>query len=271
MLDWLNNAIVGVMDVALGWLLAVDRNVAIFIVAIATSAVLTLVRLFTTNQDLLRRCSRDRKQLKRLIKEAKRRKDKDAVKRHKATMVLIAVKKMKSEGLPLLAALVPIVLLATWCFSRLGYHPLRAGEPIELAVYFPVSSVGKPIHVVPTPGLRAEGGWVRQMLPATYQDQPHGAASWTLRGAASDEPYDLAIRLAGRTVHRRVRVGQRTYEPPVIYYPDKAACAEVELREFRLFGVVGGIDWLLFPPWLVAYLIIAIPFVPILKAVLRIY
>ncbi len=43
------------------------------------------------------------------------------------------------------------------------------------------------------------------------------------------------------------------------------------MRQVRLFGVVPGVDWLLLPPWLVAYLLIAIPFVPILKAVLRIY
>ena len=177
MLDWLNNAVLTITDPLLGWLLALDRSVALFIVAGASAAILTLVRLVTTNQDLLRRCNRDRKQLKRLIKEAKARKDKDALQRHKATMVLIAGKKIKSEGLPLLAALVPILLLATWCFSRLGYHPLRADEPIQLSAYFPVSSVGKMMHVVPVSGLRAEDGWVQEVAPATYQGQPHGRAT----------------------------------------------------------------------------------------------
>jgi len=270
-LDWLNNAIVGGMDVLLGWLLRLDTNLAIFLVAIGTSAILTLVRLFTTHQDLLKRCNQDRKRLKRLIKEAKRQKDKQAVKRYKTTFVLVTAKKMKGEGLPLLAALVPIVLLATWCFSRLGYHPIRPDEPIELTVYFPVTSVGKVMHLVPHPRLRAEDGWVRQVAQGTYQGQPHGTATWTLRAEPSKDPYDLRIRLGEDTVHRRIRVGQRIYEPPVTFYPDKAACAEVKLNEVKLFGIVPGIGWLLFPPWLVAYLIIAIPFVPVLKALLRIY
>ena len=270
MLDWLNNAVLTITDPLLGWLLALDRSVALFIVAGASAVILTLVRLVTTNQDLLRRCNRDRKQLKRLIKEAKARKDKDALQRHKATMVLIAGKKIKSEGLPLLAALVPILLLATWCFSRLGYHPLRADEPIQLSAYFPVSSVGKMMHVVPVSGLRAEDGWVQEVAPATYQGQPHGRASWTLRAEARAEAYELRIRLRHDTVRRRILVGQRTYEAPITFYPDRAACAEVAMREVKLFGVVPGIDSLLLPPWLVAYLLITIPLAALLKALLRI-
>jgi hypothetical protein len=39
----------------------------------------------------------------------------------------------------------------------------------------------------------------------------------------------------------------------------------------KLFGAVGGIDVLFLPPWLVAYLLIAIPFVSILKRLFRIH
>ena len=47
--------------------------------AVGTAAIITLARLFTTNQDLLRRCDQDKKRLKELIREAKREKDQEAV------------------------------------------------------------------------------------------------------------------------------------------------------------------------------------------------
>ncbi len=46
---------------------------------------------------------------------------------------------------------------------------------------------------------------------------------------------------------------------------------EVRLRPARLFGVVPGIPAVGFQPWLVAYLLITIPLVPLLKRTLRIY
>ena len=45
---------------------------------------------------------------------------------------------------------------------------------------------------------------------------------------------------------------------------------EVKLRPVKLFGVVPGLPALLFPAWLVAYLLIVIPSVPLIKKVLRI-
>lgn len=271
MLEWLNNLALNLGDVLFGWLLRADRNLVLFAVALGTAAILVLVRLFTTNQDLLRRCARDRKRLKQLLREAKRRKDRPAAKRHRTTIAMVTLKRMKSEGLPLLAALPPILILATWCFQRLRYYPPRADEATRLTAYFPVSSVGRMMHIVPQDGLRAEHGWLKVAEPATYQDQPHGRAQWTLRADARGEPYEIEIRIGRDTVRRRLLVGQRTYEPQVTYYPQRRACAEVQMREFRLFGIVPGIEALLMPPWLVAYLIIAIAFFPVVKLVLRIY
>ena len=102
MLETLNNFVLSIADPLLSWLLLVPANLAIIIIAIGTSAILTFVRLFTTNQDLLRRCDADKKRLKQLIREAKARKDKEAVKRHRATMGGVSMKLMRAEGLPLL-------------------------------------------------------------------------------------------------------------------------------------------------------------------------
>jgi hypothetical protein len=46
--------------------------------------------------------------------------------------------------------------------------------------------------------------------------------------------------------------------------------AEVRMRPYRPFGVIPGIPWVGFDPWLVGYLLVAIPLVPLLKWALRI-
>ena len=72
MLTALNDALLAIADLLLGWLLNLPTDAVLLIVAIGSSAVLTGVRLFTTNQDLLGRCDRDKKRQKVLLKQARR-------------------------------------------------------------------------------------------------------------------------------------------------------------------------------------------------------
>ena len=155
MLQALNDLIMALMDPLLGWMLSLPSDAILFIVGIGTSVILTGVRLFTTDQDLLGRCDQDKTRLNPLIKEAKKSGDKDALKRYRDAKAMIAMKVMKFEGKPLLAALVPIALLGTWCFWRIEVHPPKAQEPVEVRAYFPVSAAGKLVHLVPEEGLQA--------------------------------------------------------------------------------------------------------------------
>ncbi len=76
--------------------------------------------------------------------------------------------------------------------------------------------------------------------------------------------------MGGQTLRHPLRVGQKRYEPPILLHESDTA-TWVELKQVRLFGIVPGVPWLFLAPWLAAYLIIVIPFVFILRRVLRIY
>ena len=104
MLEAAGNSIVAAMDCLLGWVLYLPRDLMLFTVAVLTSAILSFVRLFSTDQDWLKRAAADRKRLGELIKQARRRGDKQARKRHKATLTLIKVKSLRFEAKPLLYA-----------------------------------------------------------------------------------------------------------------------------------------------------------------------
>ena len=275
MLEVFTRLVMSIMDPALGWALALPRDVVLFIVGIGTATIITLVRLFTTDQKVLGRCHRDKKRLKELIREAKARKDKDAVKRYRATKSLVANKAMRYEAKPLLVSILPIALIGTWCFLRMDYVPPKADQPVRVVAYFPVSASGGVAHMVPQGSVRAETGWVQEIQAQNVvEGVPADAeAAWTLRAGANPRSYDLEIRYKNATYDQKLLVGQRTYDAPLTTYAptDPVLCTEVRLTQVKLFGLLPGIPWLLMPPWLVAYFVIAVPFVSIVKRLTHIY
>jgi len=255
----LHDLLLSAGDALLGWLLTLPRDVVLIAIALGSGAVLTGVRRFTTDQDLLRRCRADRRRLRQLLRKARRRGDREAVRRHRALRARVARKAARQEVRPLLAALVPIAFLATWAFQRVAYVPPAAGEPVRATLWFPVSAAGRLVHLVPEAGLTAEGGWVREIRVVPDAGRAYALARWTLRGEAP-AAYDLRFRYRRRTYRVPLRIGGRFYAPPVRFFDDgEVVCAEVDLREARLFGVVPGIRAWGIQPWLVAYFLVAIP------------
>jgi len=298
MLTALNDFILNFMDVILGWMLHLPQGVVLIVVGVGTSAILTFTRPFVTNQNLLKRCKDDKKRLKQLICEAKESRDKEAIKRHRASIAGIGMKTMRAEVKPLLLAIVPIALLAVWAFSRLAFVPAVGGETIDVAVFFRATSIDKVAQMVPVDGLDVSGegaSWVRRVVedPKVAADgKTNGMATWTLTATQRDEPYVLVIRHGGQTVKKELLVDGVRYSPTIeVYEGGPIQAVELKLKSYKPFGIVPGIPWLdwesdaQFPwlrvyaeqpplcvdPWLVGYLVICVPFVFVLRRLCHIY
>jgi hypothetical protein len=277
MLTLLNNAILALADPLLNWLLRLPADVALILVAVGTGAILTFVRPFTTDQDRLRRCDQDKRRLRELMRQAKRQQDREALLRYRSTRNTISMTTLAAEGLPLLVALVPITILGTWCFQRLAFVAPHAGDVVPLTAYFPVSAAGGLAHVVPQEGIREVSQpigsgterWIQEIVAVTdpQAGPPHAVARWQLLAEARAAPYMLEIRYKTGTYTKELLVGQNIYSPPVESYGEDQPVlrAELGLRPVQLCGVVPGIEWLGLPPWLVAYFLLAIPSVSLLK------
>ena len=107
MLELLHDLVLAVMDALLAWTLSVSRDMAILIVAASTAGLLSVVRVFTTNQNLLQRCHLDKKRLRQLAAQARKVKAKAELSRCKQVKNMIAVKALKQEVLPLVVSIVP--------------------------------------------------------------------------------------------------------------------------------------------------------------------
>ena len=271
MLDRINDLILTITDAALGWLLAISPDLALLVISIGTAAIMVLVRPFTTSQAMLRRASNDKKRLKTLFRLARQRKDKPALARHRLTKGQIALKQLRAEGLPFLVGIIPVILLGVWGFQRLAFITPADGEPFELRAYAPVSSAGQFMHIVPADTVRTPH-WIAPIDAVTELDTPEGRASWTISARASTDPHTLTLRFNDKTIHRQIRVGHGAYAQPLVQH-DPEFRTELGMRQYRPFGVVPAITWQWMPmdPWMLAYLIIAVPLVFAFKWLTGIY
>ncbi|MFP4058069.1 MAG: hypothetical protein ACLF0G_14470 [Candidatus Brocadiia bacterium] len=259
------------MDYPLGWLLALPRDLAIALLAVGTCLLLALARKLTTDQDRLRRCRGDIRRLRALIRQARRQGEKATVRRLRATRARVNTLRLGAEAKPLAVSIVPIVVLAVWAVARLDYLPPRVGEELTLRAFYPLSSVDRLTHLVPRDGVELPQGAVR-VVELDPEGEANGLASWALRPAEPLEGTRLLIRHRGQTAEHPLRAGARTYAPPLVAHGGPAILVtELELRRARFLGLVPGIPALGFPPWLVAYLLLVVPLVPLVRRLLRVY
>jgi hypothetical protein len=177
--------------------------------------------------------------------------------------------KLKAEGWPLLASVVPVALLATWALFRLEYLPVRPGQRTELVLYTPVTAAGEVVHVVPEDGLKVGGGWVRRIQAVTGDGPPHGLASWDFE-AGQERVYKLLVRWQDRTFERDLVVGPRFYALPVVDHGHDVI-SEWKREPWRWLGFVPGIGALGLPAWLIGYVVMVVPITLLLKRALGVY
>jgi hypothetical protein len=261
------------MDHVAGWLLHLPSDAALVFIALSTALLLALIRVWTTDQDLLRRIAADKRTLRQLARQARAEGDPARARRHRENLTHITWqtlgRTLRGEGLTLVVSLVPLVLLGTWCFYRLEYHPPRAGETIELSLLTPVTDADSIVHLAPQPGVHCHSSWARQVAAEDSVRLPRGIARWQLSLDSQPQAYDLRIRIGQMTLTHPVLVGQTRYLPPDLTY--MAYSTHVSLRPVRLFDRLPGIPWLALPAWAVGYLLIAVPGTLVLKRVMGIH
>jgi uncharacterized membrane protein (DUF106 family) len=284
MLDLWNTVSLQIFDPVLGWILRLPSVLTLALLALFTSGFMVLLRPLLTNQDRLRRVAEDRDRVKVLNRDAKKSRDRPALERHRTTGTMLSMRALMAEGLPLLVALLPIALLATWAMSRVEFHPPTAGEEIEVTAFANLAAEGEIMHMVPQPGVEAVNGWVQPItlranhpswwdrllvtvhLAEAKMPEPDAVAVWKVKGEARAEPYVLLIRFREQTIKRDLLIGQPIYSPHV---QEETLTTQIAMQPVTLLGLPGLGEYL--PAWLVGYLVIVIPLVFVLKWLLKIY
>ncbi len=265
-----------IADAVLGWLLLLPRPMPVVALAALSALAMVLLRRLVTDQQQLSRCAADKKRLRHLIRQARRRGDKSAARRHKATRSLVQLKLLKAEGWPLLLSIPVIGFLGTWAYYRLEFLPPDAGETVRVELSLPASAEGTLVTLVPEAGLDADR-WIGRAVEG--QGSPsHSVVRWQVKAQARPEPYRLQMRYRDRTFVHPLLVGQETYAPAVRQHEQGLLLPQsaVYMQPAKVLGVL---PWLsptsmvgaILPAWLVTYVLVVVPLVYLLKAVLRIH
>ena len=257
-------------DLLLGWMVALPTWLALFFLALLTSLSILLLRKVATDQAMLGQVAADMRAIKTRIRKAKQSKNKNEVKRLRELSQKVNFKKLKAEGRPLLWAMIPVALLAAWAFERLAYEPPRAGQPIELRLFEPVTMAGDVVHVVAPAGWQADGSPLA--LLAVDAREPHlSSAAW--RFVVPDgEPAVLRVRTGGGTIEHPIRANSTAATPLEAYRPGvEDTFTRLDLRERKLFGVVPGIPAIGIPAWMAGYLLFTIGLLIVTKRLLKLH
>jgi uncharacterized membrane protein (DUF106 family) len=303
MLTQFNQGIISFMDFLIGWTLHFPHLAILIFLGSCEAMILTLIPKFITNQNRLKRGNFDKKRLQQLIKEAKQKGDKEAVKRYRTTIGGITSMSLKAQGLPLIISLVPVLFIALWAFARIAYEPPQAGQNILIHAYFPTSQIGNLTSMVPQKGLEVlvpkdpshpNTVDARDYVPATAGHEPwiqkitedhdpdaggkvvDGWATWVVR-AQKPGDYTLQVRYQAQSVEKPLIVGDLRYETRVTPYTGGGIQSlEIAMPDYKPLGVIPnlpipGLPFLSFPAWLVGYMIIVVPLAFIFKPLLRVY
>lgn len=266
-----NDWTVRTIDVPLGWLLAWPRDATLLAFSLLTALLMTVARRYVTNQDRLRRCSDDLRQLKRLSREAKQLGDKPRRQRLRSTAAMIKPMQLVEDLKVLAAVILPVAALALWAVERLDYLPPRVGDELTVRAYLPISSVDGVAHLVPANGFELQSS-VIQLVRADEQLPPVGVVEWKLRPTTATDELTLTIRHRGESAVHRVAIGQRTYLPPQqLQQNERLRQTEVELVRYRPLGLPLKTENFGLPPWMVGYLLLTLLTVPLLKRVCRVF
>lgn len=259
-----DSGLIPVLDSALGWLLDLPRDLSLVMFAVITASMMILVRRYVTNQDLLRRCIADLRQLKRLLVQARSIGDKPSQSRLRRTMGQIKGKQFSADLRVLVTVIIPVGALAVWASERLEYLPPVKGEDLAIRAYYPLSSVDRLTHAVPSPGLEIMPTPI-QVVRSNDESLRGGLAEWSIHGF---EPgfQQITIRHQGETLVHPVIIGQRNYLPPrFTHSSNQSVTTEVRLKQYLPLGLPFGNQWLGLPPWMIGYIVLTLGLTPILK------
>lgn len=261
----INDGLLHALDWLFGWILLLPRDLSLLAVAVLTSVLLVGVRRWTTDQQWLTCARADQRVLKKLRREAKQRRDREAMTRYRTLNKRIGLMKLTTEGRPLLWAILPVALLAIWGYGRLSFMPPVSDEFVELRLYHPASATGQLVHLAPSENISTDA-WIKP-LRIDPTNKRFSMATWWIRPTQAGS-HDLVMSSPrGRFMHT-LSVGTSAPQASLRHPSAEGAIqTELGLQPRRLFGLVPGVPALGMPAWLVGYLVLTIVLIPVTRKV----
>jgi uncharacterized membrane protein (DUF106 family) len=243
-------------DLLLGWTTLFNATIALSIVGVLSGLAVILFQKYASNQDLLGRCKEDLKILKLRMKQAKAAGVPEEARRLQGLSGRIGGKYMWAALKPALWTVPIIGVIGLWAGARLGYLPLRPGEPLKVVAHFEDAAEGW-AHVVPDAGFAVDGPAIA--AAAVHEGAQGKQARWTVKALAEGDQ-TLRIRHGGQTYAIPVPVRARGGRPPelvTLFGAGSPHQDRLQAVEFKLSDSLPSAWWNLYLQWGGLYLLTA--------------
>jgi hypothetical protein len=238
--------LVSFLDVLLNWTLHLGPFWGILVLALLTGLFVMLAQKYLSDQRRIGLIVQDTKLLGKLVKQAKKERDKEKVTRYQRRRAAVGWRRMVLSFRPVFFIMIPLVLLVTWCQNRLAYLPWRPQQEVEVRAYFSEGAEGF-AHIVPMKGLRLRnGGSYVQPLEAPEAQAAsaglHPYALWHLGGKPGK--YPLRIRYQSKSYVSDMVITEGVEQtPPLQYHVPPSQIADADsLQEEGLLWVEFGLQ-----------------------------
>ncbi len=187
------------LDSILGFLLSWNPLIAIIILSLFISLLITIIYKYATNQSLLKDIKDEMKRLQELSKTL--RDNPSEMMSTQKRMMDLNMKYMLHGFRATLITFLPIILLFGWMTAHFSFIPIAVGEPFTTTVFLAQQTQPINVSILTPPALTVEGNKTTMIT----QDK----ATYTLTGTTAGT-YDISIVARGKAYAKEVSIGQPT-------------------------------------------------------------
>src|SRR3989338_5069340 len=245
------------LDPVLGPFLQMNSLLAITILSLLISLIITLIYKYTTNQDLMKQI---KDEIREFQKELKSLKDNPAeMMRVQKEAMKTNMKYMSMSMKATLITFIPIIFIFGWMSSHLALESLKPEEPFTVTMSFSKPVSGDATLVVPS-GMSVDGDATKEISGDNV--------FWTVRG--KEGAYVLEYEYTGRIFTQEILITKDPYyADPVVRVKDSTTDVKSLAVNHKKKIVMNLLGWKM--GWLATYIIFSIVFSLGLRKIMKVY
>lgn len=256
------------LDPVLNPLLVLDSLVAIILISVVLSAIITILYKYLTDQTLMKSLRDQLKQFQQQMKEHKGEPEKMMAIQKKSMEV--NMKYMMQSFKPMLFTFIPIILIFGWLNAHLAYVPIMPGEEFTTSFELDSDIMGN-ITIIPPENIEVSGNFTQQTQTEIDDgwlwDSEKSVATWTLK-TEKEGNYLLEYKYKDKTFKKEVIITKGKNYAEITKYvdDDEAKGISINNEKMKPLSIKGyGIGWI----W--TYILFSIVTNLVLKKILKIH
>ncbi|MBD3164896.1 DUF106 domain-containing protein [Candidatus Woesearchaeota archaeon] len=245
------------LDPIMSSLLVLPPLLAVAIVSLVVSLIITIIYKLTTNQDLMKQLKSEMKEFQKEMKELKDHPE-EMMKVQKEAMQT-NMKYMMQSFKSTIFTILPIIIIFSWMNANFAYESINPHEQFEVILNFDKGAYGD-ITINPPQGIQVVGDSIEEVI--------EGKAKFALKGEEGryTEENALEFLYSDKKAYKDVIItdGKRYAEKEKSDVTPPLKSIEIDYEKKKILPLL---NW----GWLGTYILFSILFSSVLRKLLKVY